>query len=137
MKRITFILALAGMLFAGYLSVVKFFSDTCALGESCPYFLGYPACYFGFGLFGLIVLLMILGAWNLMAQKSSELSVLAVSAAGILFSGYFTLQEMPALLSRGPGAYVLGLPTCALGLLFYAGIFIITLIQISKSKARV
>jgi hypothetical protein len=48
---ILFFLALAGLLFSGYLSTVKFFSDTCAFNESCPLFLGYPACFYGFAMY--------------------------------------------------------------------------------------
>ena len=54
-----FSLGLAGILFSGYLSAIKFFSATCAFNEPCPYFLGYPACYFGFGMF----LIIFASAW--------------------------------------------------------------------------
>src|ERR1019366_10609833 len=48
---ILFILASAGLLFSGYLSAVNLFSHTCAFNESCPFFLGYPACFYGFAMY--------------------------------------------------------------------------------------
>lgn len=61
-------------------------------------------------------------------EKTADITVLAVSFLGILFAGYFTLQELPILFAEGFGAYMLGLPTCALGLIFYIIIFIIEVI---------
>ena len=53
-KKAALLLTLAGVLFSGYLSGVKFISDTCAFNEGCPYFLGYPACYYGFLMFSIM-----------------------------------------------------------------------------------
>lgn len=126
MKKVFLALSFAGVVFAGYLSSVKFFSKTCAFGESCPYFLGYPACYFGLGMF--LALFIIALLWNREAiQKLNALMLtMIISLAGILFAGYFTLQELPILFEKGLSAYVLGLPTCALGLIFYITIFIVS-----------
>jgi hypothetical protein len=49
-------LASAGLLFSGYLSAVNLFSGTCAFNETCPYFLGYPACWYGFAMYLIIFL---------------------------------------------------------------------------------
>jgi hypothetical protein len=54
-------------------------------------------------------------------------AIITVSSLGILFAGYFTLQELPTLFAEGIGAFALGLPTCAWGLLFYIAIFILTI----------
>ena len=59
-------------------------------------------------------------------------SILGVSILGILFAGYYTVGELPRLFVEGFRAYFFGLPTCALGLIFYVLIFICVLI--SKSK---
>lgn len=56
-------------------------------------------------------------------------AMIVVSLLGILFSGSFTLKELPALFAKGPSAYALGLPTCAWGLVFYALIFIIAIVS--------
>jgi len=121
-----FILSLAGLLFAGYLSGVKFFTSTCAFNESCPIFLGYPACYYGFVMY---LLLSILSYWLFTGQaseKSASKRIMLISFLGILFAGYFTIGELPLLFNEGFGAYALALPTCALGLIFYIAIFILS-----------
>ena len=120
-----FIFSLAGLCFAGYLSGVKFFTNTCAFGEGCPFFLGYPACYYGFVMY---LLLAVLGYWlltNRAGEKSASKRIMLISFFGILFAGYFTLGELPILFSKGFSAYALVLPTCALGLIFYVLIFIL------------
>lgn len=122
--RILLALALAGLAFSGYLSSVKFFTATCALGETCPYFLGYPACYFGFIMYVILTLAAVL---LVRTAAPRALSVMAgVSLLGILFAGYFTVGEIPVLLSDGVQAFVMGLPSCAWGLLMYSAIFIVT-----------
>ena len=133
MKKYTFILGIAGMLFAGYMSAIKFLSDTCVFDKPCPYFLGYPACYYGFAIFTFLVFFLILDKWGMVQEKTADVSVLALSLIGILFSGYFALQELPILLADGFGAYFFGLPTCMLGLIFYLGIFFITLKILSRN----
>ncbi len=122
-----FILGLCGLAFAGYLSGIKFFTDTCALGESCPYFMGYPACYYGFFMYLTITLFAGLHVFHLYDGKKANTAVLTVAVAGILFAGYFTALELPLLFSEGLRAYVLGLPTCALGLIFYTIIAFLSL----------
>jgi hypothetical protein len=54
-------------------------------------------------------------------------AILTVSFLGILFAGYYTIGELPLLFVNGISAYVLGLPTCALGLIFYVAVFSLTL----------
>jgi hypothetical protein len=127
MKKTILTLSIAGILFSGYLSGVKLFSQTCAFNETCPYFLGYPACYFGFIMFAVITLV---AAWRVFGKVNEKLALtalLTVSFMGILFAGYFTLGEIPLLLEQGFSSYVFGLPTCALGLIFYLLIFAFSL----------
>ena len=122
MKKAILILSIAGLIFAGYLSGVKFFSGSCALGEGCPYFLGYPACYFGFAMYLLLTiyaLILVFGKDGSIAVRPIKL----ISFLGILFAGSFTIGEIPLLFDKGFGAFALGLPTCALGLIFYVTIF--------------
>ena len=114
-----FLLGLGGMAFAGYLSAVKFLNDTCAFNESCPYFLGFPACYYGFFMYTIIALFAGLHVAHRYDGKKANQVVLSVAVLGIFFAGYFTLIELPVLFSDGFSAYMLGLPTCALGLVFY------------------
>ena len=136
MKRIVFVLGVIGMLFAGYISMVTFLSNACAFDKPCPYFLGYPACYFGFIMFTGIVFAFILDNWKVIRQNTAEIIVLIVSLSGILFSGYLTLQELPVLFAKGLSSYFFGLPTCAIGLVFYIGIFIATLIIFLRNREK-
>jgi hypothetical protein len=130
MKKTILIFSICGLLFAGYLSGVKFFSGSCALGEGCPYFLGYPACYYGFIMYlflSIFSLILVFGK----DQNIAIRPIRTVSFLGILFAGYFTLGELPVLFEKGLTAFALGLPTCALGLIFYVAIFLLTF----KTKA--
>ncbi len=129
-----FILSVAGVLFSGYLSGVKFFTTTCAFNESCPYFWGYPVCYFGFAMFLVITIFSTLLLCSKIKKGRGMLGLGVVSFLGIIFAGYFTLLEIPILFAEGFGAYLLGLPTCALGLIFYIAIFVITLIPSKNSS---
>ncbi len=118
-----FVLGIAGSLFSGYLSGVKFFTENCAFSEACPYFLGYPACYFGFAMFLTIMVSAGLHVFHIVDGKKANEVVYATSILGVLFAGYHTLLELPILFEEGLGAYILGLPTCALGLMFYIAVF--------------
>lgn len=125
-------LTLAGTLFAGYLSGVKVFTSTCALNEECPYFLGLPACLYGFGMYLLMFVVSVLGFFRKVSVRFVMGALLAVSALGILFAGYFTMPEMVGLLTGAKDWYSLGLPTCAYGLIFYIVIFLATYRQMKK-----
>ncbi len=125
-ENMVLLLGMGGLLFSGYLAGTKFFTDTCAFGEACPIFLGLPACYFGFFMFLAIFGTALLRYCNKVnAEKANEV-ILTVSGVGILFAGYFTLLELPLLFNEGLTAYVLGLPTCALGFIFYIITFILS-----------
>jgi uncharacterized membrane protein len=128
-EKIILTLGVAGTLFAGYLSGVKFFRDTCAFNESCPYFLGYPACYDGLVMYLAITVAAVVLVTRRTAAEKARKAIVVVSGLGILFAGYFTLREFPLLFSEGFRAYVLGLPSCALGLIFYLVIFFLALLS--------
>jgi len=134
MKKIILSLSICGLIFSGYISSLKIFSHTCAFNETCPYFLGYPACYFGFIMFLLITIFAVLRFFRIMSDKRSLLATLLISILGILFAGYFTLGELPTLFAQGLSAYFFGLPTCALGLVFYTLIFGFSIKGIAKIK---
>lgn len=117
-------LAFAGFLFSGYLSSVRFFSDTCAFNEPCPSFLGYPACYFGFIMFSVLFACSLALYTNVLEPAFAVRIISGVSLLGILFAGYFTLGEVSTIFSKGFSVFLLGLPTCAWGLIVYILIFI-------------
>jgi len=133
--KTTLYLGIAGSLFSGYLSAVKLFTSSCALNETCPLFYGYPACYFGFGLFFLIFLAALLGYLKQITVWTAAKTHIAVSFLGILFAGNFTLPEVERILS-GTTRYTLGLPSCAYGLVFFVAVFAIAAsFLLKRSKA--
>lgn len=116
-------LSLAGVLFAGYLSGVKLFSATCAFNESCPIFLGYPACYFGFAMFLALFVMSCLGLARTVDARAAARANAIVSGLGILFAGTFVLDEIGLWMTGAAPRYELLLPTCAYGLIFYVAVF--------------
>lgn len=127
-----FFLGLAGLLFSGYLSAVKLFTSTCAFNEECPYFLGYPSCWYGFGMFLIIFISAVFGMMGTLPEKTVSKIISAVSGLGILFAGYFTVPEIGSLMSGADTGYTLLLPTCAYGLVFYVIIFILSVRYMAK-----
>jgi len=123
-------LALAGLLFSGYLSAVNLLSDTCAFNEPCPIFLGYPACFYGFAMYLVMFFVTGLGVLGRVGYRKAFLTDVAVSIFGIVFAGSFVVQEL--LQARITGT--LGLSTCAYGLIFYVSIFIVSLIGNSRAS---
>ncbi|HPS21624.1 MAG TPA: hypothetical protein PLO44_02350 [Candidatus Paceibacterota bacterium] len=121
------IFSLAGFLFSGYMSNIKIFSNTCAFGETCPLFLGIPACYYGFTIFTLILIFSIIFAFKKASIGSITNSIFYTALVGVFFSGYFAMQEFPMLLKNGFSTYKFGLPTCIMGFLFFVIIFIISI----------
>lgn len=118
-------LSTAGFLFASYASGIKFFTETCAFNEPCPYVFGIPACYIGFVLFTILFLSSIMHL-----RAGNKLTTVRTTAlVGMLFAGYFSMTELPDLLARGVSDYTLGLPTCMLGFIFYVLIFAVALIR--------
>jgi hypothetical protein len=134
-KWTVFVLTLSGVLFSGYLSGMKFFTKTCAFNESCPYFMGYPACYFGFGMF----LILFIVTSMLLAGKIGFAQALKinlwVSLAGSAFATYFAIPEFQALIAGTFASRFLGLSTCIYGLLFFVLVLIITVATIIKRRA--
>ncbi len=125
-------LSLLGSLFSGYLSAVKLFTDTCAFGEGCPRFLGYPACYFGFALFFILLVSVVLTVFQKISHTTCAKIMSLVSLLGVVFAGRFVLEEVVRTMDKGFVVTMLGLPTCAYGLVFY----ILVLITALKLKSR-
>ena len=123
---------LAGAALSGYLSGVKLFNGTCALNESCSYFLGYPTCFFGFALFaGMLVIT----AYAIFIKVSKRWVVPAntvISALGTLFAGYFSAKILMNYFSTATLNYALVLPTCVYGFLFFFIVLILSLVALKK-----
>ncbi len=121
------ILSIAGMLFSGYLSAVKLFSQTCAIDSGCSYFLGYPTCYYGFAFFAVIFILTLANkfcSWGGKKMATARLHALrTVTALGIVFSLYFSVVEIWKMISEKMVYGALILPTCFYGLIVYIWVF--------------
>ena len=128
-----FFLSLAGFLFSGYLSAIKLFEHTCAFNSPCPYFLGYPSCWYGFSMFTIILIASISNWYKSEYLNRATKVISIVSGLGILFSGYFTIPEIEKFMTYLNTGAKLNLPTCAFGLIFYIIIFSLSL-QYLKQK---
>lgn len=125
-----FSLATAGLLFSGYLSAIKLFSGTCAFNESCPYFLGFPACWYGFTMYAVMFIVTGTALIRRTDIKKIILTDIFVSFLGILFAGRFVVIEF--IQSRITGT--LGFSTCVYGLIFYIAIFIFACVSYKRLK---
>lgn len=123
----------AGLLFSFYLAGTKFLSDTCAFNAPCPYFLGYPACYTGFLIYLALLITFVL------YRKSTEIpsfyirNLQLLGFVGVLFSGKFTLAELPIWFNEGFVAFVGSLPLCSIGFVFFV---IITILSMRLGKGN-
>lgn len=128
------VLSLAGSLFAGYVSAVKIFAGACALNEPCPYFFGYPACWYGFVMFCAMLAVSLVamvksteGSWPVQANT-------VISFLGVLFAGSFVVQEVQYILSWLESGYALILPSCVYGFIFYVAMFVLSALQMKKPR---
>jgi hypothetical protein len=128
---VSFLFISFGLIFSGYLSAVKFFTDTCALNEPCPYFLGYPACWYGFGMYLIMFIAVGFSILSGRARAFALATEIIVSGIGVVFSGSFVIRELLQKSITGS----LGLSTCAYGFIFYLIIFSISTF-IQKSLRR-
>ncbi len=127
-------LSLAGSLFSGYLSFYKLLVASCAFNEPCPYFLGYPACWYGFAMFATLLALTLLAWFGKLATPSAAKATAGVALLGILFAGRFTLIEVLSWLSGNAPRYSLGLPTCAYGLIFYIAMCTASILEVQRAR---
>jgi uncharacterized membrane protein len=118
-----YLLIFGGVLFSGYLSATKLLTNTCAFNESCPYVFGYPACYYGFTIFFLMLIFSVVNYANTISNRTYTNVIKLLSFVGILFSGNLVIREI----INGSVTGSLGLSTCAYGLGFYVIIFIVSL----------
>ena len=119
-------LTAGGSAFAGYLSSITAISGVCAFNEQCPDFLGHPACYTGFALFFAMFLGTLLALARDVRTEWPAVLNAALSTIGVFFAGSITTREM----IRNQGAYQMGLPTCAYGLVFFIAVLVLSCLQL-------
>lgn len=121
-----FWLALGGTLFAGYIMAHQLILKKCPFNEECPYFLGRPACEYGFVMFLTMCATAGLALLSALAPATAKSAILVVSVFGTLFAGYFVVIEITEWMHSGAKRYGLILPTCAYGLVFYIILLVIS-----------
>lgn len=124
--RLTLGLTAAGSLFSGYLSAVRLFTGSCAFNESCPFFLGYPACWYGFAMFASMLGVNVAALGGHIKPEPAAKTMGAISFVGTIFAGHFVLAEFVTWLAAPNQSYQLALPTCVYGLVFYIAILALT-----------
>jgi hypothetical protein len=112
--------SLIGVLFSGYLTVGQLLNGVCPIGGGCPFLFGFPVCTYGLIMFAILFLTSLI----LYFKKDDVVDkkvLLYVSVLGVLFSLYFSINEIFFL--PYPASWPLLLPTCVYGLVMYAIIF--------------
>lgn len=108
-----------GMGFSGYLTAGVLLSSSCPLNGGCTRVLGYPSCMYGFIMYTLMLILLLLTWKGKIIFATGRKLILVVSAIGMLFSGSLLVQEY---LNRSP------LTICAAGFSMFLLIFLLTLL---------
>lgn len=124
--RITLGLALGGTAFSGYLSAVRLLTGSCAFNESCPFFLGYPACWYGFAMFASMFATGLAACYGNLKAESAARVIGSISFLGTVFAGRFVWIEISSYLASGNPGYPLVLPTCVYGLVFYLAVLVLS-----------
>ncbi|GIU69313.1 MAG: hypothetical protein KatS3mg002_0549 [Candidatus Woesearchaeota archaeon] len=120
-KKWIILISFIGVLFSGYLTFTKIFIGYCPINEGCAILWGYPVCVYGLIMF----LIIFLSSLTFYFKKDlfNALVITKVSFIGILFSLYYSIQEI--FFTNTPVKYSLGLPTCVYGLAMYGAVFMI------------
>ena len=113
-----------GLVFSGYLTLVKLVSGTCAFNETCPPVFELPVCWYGFAFYVALLVLAIRTLLGRIDLAKGLLYISAVSFVGILFAGYLTLKAFSQFLLQSSGTHSLGVPTCFLGLICFMLTFV-------------
>jgi uncharacterized membrane protein len=132
--RIALGLALGGTAFSGYLSAVRLLTGSCAFDESCPFFLGYPACWYGFAMFASIFATGLVSYYGDLKAESAAKIIGGISFLGTVFAGHFVWIEISSWLAAGNSGYPLVLPTCVYGLTFYLAVLVLSVWMITRSR---
>ena len=70
-----------------------------------------------------------------MTKNNALKTIVGISAAGMLFSGYLSFYELfQKVCPLGSCTNVLGLPACVYGLIMYIAVFVIALLGLKSKK---
>ena len=129
--KIILYLSIAGVLFAGYLTISKMITGVCSFGESCPFLWNHPVCIYGLMIFFTIMLSTITLLLHPM-DKLAKNSLFYMSILGVLFSGFYSYQEIFNPICGKFCHYQLIIPTCIYGFV----VFVAVLVCVIKGRRR-
>jgi len=109
------LLTIFGMGFSGYLTYGVLSSNACPLNGGCTRVLGYPSCMYGFTMYTVMMILVLLALTGKLVFATGRKLVLFVSAVGMMFSGSLLVKEV---LNHSP------LTICAAGFSMFTLIFL-------------
>lgn len=122
------IFSLIGLLFSGYLTLGQLLTGTCPVGGGCPFLFGYPVCTYGFIMFTILFLSSLILHFKKDNNDIFNKSILLiVSIVGVLFSLYYSIQELFFIKCPGGCHWPLLLPTCIYGLIMYLIILLVAM----------
>lgn len=129
--RYTFItlVALAGMLYSGYLTYVTYASST--VGCEIFYF-GLPSCFYGMLMYAAIFIAGLAGRG--LAKDKRRLAISAIAGFGTAFAIYVTSYVM--INTSCKPLDIFGMPPCVPGLIMYAVLFVIAVASFAGRKRR-
>lgn len=116
LPKLTLLFILIGIAFSGYLGGNSL-SGTCPIGGACPYFLGYPACFYGLAMYSALLVVFLLSWKGRLAKPKALLAQMGIAGLGVLFAASLLVQEV--LIDRP-------IAICAMGLVMYGAIFVLS-----------
>jgi uncharacterized membrane protein len=112
-----------GMAFSGFLTAGVLMSKACPLNGGCTLVLGYPSCMYGFSMYTIMLIILLLTWGEKLVFATGRKLILLVAVVGMLFSGSLLVQEY---LNRSP------LTICAAGFSMFLLIFLLSLLLWKK-----
>lgn len=122
------ILALMGILFAGYLTVYTLIAGQpgCDL-----FFFGMPSCFYGLIMYVIVFLLALTLSAKAATRNKRNVAMSVISFIGILFSGFLTVYILSA--ASCTKLEIFGVPPCVYGLVMYLALFALALLELRVS----
>jgi hypothetical protein len=111
------VVILFGICFSGYLTANVLLSSTCPLSGGCTLVLGYPSCMYGFTMYTIMLVILLLTWGRKIAFATGRKLIMLVSVIGMLFAGSLLIEEY---LGNKP------LTICAMGFAMYLLILLIS-----------
>jgi len=105
-----------GMGFSGYLTAGVLAENSCPLNGGCTRVLGLPSCLYGFTMYTIMLIIVLLTSAGHVAFATGRKLVLLVSLIGMMFAGSLLVTEF---LNHSP------LTICAAGFAMFTLTFLI------------